>query len=277
MDNFVILSCYLTENRCYKVGKIIKPKGVMVHSTGANNPNLKRYVQPLSKDPDRAMLINRLGVNANKNDWNRSDLDVCVHAFVGKFADGSVGVVQTLPWNRRGWHAGTGSSGKSANDTHISFEICEDALTDHAYFLKAYDQAVKLTATLCMLYDLNPLTDGVVICHSEGANRGIASSHADVMHWFPKHGKTMNDFRRDVANLIEKETTVVTTPNTAPTYQAEPIRKYKTLSDVPEYFRPSIEKIMRKGALQGTGDGEINVSYDFCRTITVLDRLGKLD
>lgn len=36
----------LTNNACYKAGKTIKPKGIMVHSTGANNPNLKRYVGP---------------------------------------------------------------------------------------------------------------------------------------------------------------------------------------------------------------------------------------
>lgn len=36
----------LTNNACYKAGKTITPKGIMVHSTGANNPWLKRYVAP---------------------------------------------------------------------------------------------------------------------------------------------------------------------------------------------------------------------------------------
>ena len=31
---------------CYTAGRKITPKGIMVHSTGANNPNLKRYVGP---------------------------------------------------------------------------------------------------------------------------------------------------------------------------------------------------------------------------------------
>ena len=35
-----------TNSDCYKKGDIIIPKGIMVHSTGANNPNLKRYVGP---------------------------------------------------------------------------------------------------------------------------------------------------------------------------------------------------------------------------------------
>ena len=39
-----LLTCMLTANDCYKTNQWIKPKGVMVHSTGANNPTLKRYV-----------------------------------------------------------------------------------------------------------------------------------------------------------------------------------------------------------------------------------------
>ena len=38
-----LLRCLLTENDCYRAGRTIAPKGIMVHSTGADNPNLKRY------------------------------------------------------------------------------------------------------------------------------------------------------------------------------------------------------------------------------------------
>ena len=58
---------------------------------------------------------------------------------------------------------------------------------------------------LCKEYDLDPLADGVVICHAEGHKRGVASNHADVLHWFPKHGKTMEDFRADVAKEMKGE------------------------------------------------------------------------
>lgn len=52
---------------------------------------------------------------------------------------------------------------------------------------------------------------------------------------------------------------------------------YRTLEDVPGWYKGAVEKAVRSGALQGTGGGEINVSEDLCRTLTVLDRLGKLD
>ena len=52
---------YLTENSCYKSGKKHTVKGIMVHSTGANNPNLKRYV-----GPDDGLL----GLNQYNNHWH---------------------------------------------------------------------------------------------------------------------------------------------------------------------------------------------------------------
>lgn len=174
----------LTQNDCYKAGRKIAVKGIMVHSTGANNPNLRRYI-----GPDDGLL----GPNPNNNHWNQPRPDgqqKCVHAFIGKLKDGSIATYQTLPWDHRGWHAG----GK-ANDTHIGFEICEDNLNDPVYFASVYREAVELCAYLCRQFGL---TEKNIICHSEGAKLGIASSHTDVMHWFPRHGKSMDTFRADV-------------------------------------------------------------------------------
>lgn len=190
----------LVNNDCFKAGVPIVPKGIMVHSTGANNPRLSRYVQPDD---------GRLGSNPNGNHWNQprpGGRQVCVHALIGKLADGSVATYQTLPWDIRGWHSGYANAKSKTNANklgYIGFEICEDGLTDPAYFRAVYREAVELTAYLCLTYHLDPLKDGVVICHAEGHRRGIASNHGDVLHWFPRHGKTMDDFRADVAREMK--------------------------------------------------------------------------
>lgn len=260
-----LIKCLLTENRCYKTKQTITPKGVMVHSTGANNPMLRRYVQPLSYDvpgaydPDRETLLQLLGVNRNANAWNRSNVDACVHAFIGKLDDGSIAVAQTLPWNHRGWHAGDGTSGRSANDTHISFEICEDGLYDYNYFKQTKDIAVELTALLCTDYGLDPMADGVIICHNDGYKRGIASAHSDIYNWWPRHYYTMDDFRAEVKKKMEEDDMIY----------------YETLEDVPKWYKPTIEKLVESGDLQGE-NGKLNISKDMCRIFTVLDRRGKL-
>lgn len=174
----------LSNNACYKAGRTITPKGIMVHSTGANNPYLKRYV-----GPDDGLL----GKNQYGNHWNTATpggRQICVHAFIGKLADGTVATYQTLPWNHRGWHAGG-----SANDSFIGFEICEDGLADAGYFNKVYTEAVELCVYLCKLYGL---TETDIIGHYEGYQKGIASNHGDPKNWFPKHGKSMDTFRAEV-------------------------------------------------------------------------------
>ena len=185
-----IVESILTENRCYTVGTKITPKGLMLHSVGCAQPNASVFVR----------------------NWNTPQIDACVHAFI----DGNDGTVhQTLPWNHRGWHAGD-----SANDTHIGVEMCEPAEIEYTsganftcYNLPAaratakrtYEAAVALFAHLCKEHDLDPLADGVIISHSEGAKRGIASGHADPEHLWNQLGMdyTMDGFRAAVAAAMQ--------------------------------------------------------------------------
>ena len=184
-----IKQCLLTKNDCYKKATKITPKGIVVHSTGANNPNLRRYVQP-----DDGLL----GKNTNNNSWNRSGIDVCVHAFIGKDKNGSVQVYQTLPFDYACWGVGKGKKGSyNYNPTgYIQFEICEDNLKDEAYFNKAFELAAEFCAHLCTKYNLS--IDNVV-SHQEAYKRGYGSNHGDCDHWLKKFNKDMNWFR----NLVQ--------------------------------------------------------------------------
>ena len=176
----------------YKASGRITPKGIMVHSTGANNPELRRYV-----GPDDGLL----GKNLYNNHWNQPmDRKVGMHGFIGKLADGTVATYQTLPWTHRAWHCGG-----AANGTHIGFEICEDGLTSKSYFGKVYQEALEFCAFLCVLHDLDPMKPGVIIGHYEGYKLGLASNHGDPDYWFKKHGKSMNTLRADVHKLMTAE------------------------------------------------------------------------
>ena len=246
--------CLLVNNDCYLRGRTIRPQGVMVHSTGANNPRLSRYVAPND---------GLLGEPSLRH-WNQSGVGACPHAFIGKLADGSVATYQTLPWTMRGWHCGTGTSGISANNTHISFEICEDGLTDASYFQAVYREAVELTAYLCKEYGLDPLADGVVICHAEGYQRGIASNHADVLHWFPKFGKSMDDFRADVARTMEGESDL-----TEEQVRAIAREEYKKIEAeragraASVWAAPYIQQVIDGGIMAESGDGSIARPGDY--------------
>ena len=123
-----------------------------------------------------------------------------------------------LPWDFRGWHCGGG-----ANNTHIGVEMTEPATIKYTgdsnwtetgegestknHVLATYRYAVELFAHLCQQFRLDPLADGVVISHSEGCKRGIASNHGDVEHLWSKFGLTMAQFRKDIKAAMEGSTT----------------------------------------------------------------------
>ena len=219
--------CMQTQSTCYKGTRVQTPVGILWHSTGANNPNLKRYVQPSDDSPTKDQDLAKLGVNTAHNDWNHITRNAGLNAWIGKFADGSVGTVQSMPWDFRPWGCGSGSKG-SCNNGWIQFEICEDGLNDANYFNKIYREACELTAYLCKLYNINPngtvTVNGVkiptVTCHNDAAKLGFAGNHSDINHWFPKFGKNMATARADVAAILnEAGPTPTPTPATSNPYK----------------------------------------------------------
>ena len=204
------IQCIMTTSTCYQRTGRITPVGVLWHCTGANNPEIRRYVQPSDNAADRAELLSLLGRNAYGNDWNHIYLEAGVNAFIGKLADGTVASVQTLPWNYRPWGCGSGRRG-SCNYGWIQFEMAEDSLTNKSYFDKVYKEGCELTAYFCKLYDIDPYgtvnvsgySVPTILCHYDSYTLGMGSGHYDVYNWFEKFGKTMGDVRRDVAALLK--------------------------------------------------------------------------
>lgn len=202
-----IIQSILTKNPCYTSGRKITPKGLMLHSVGCPQPKASVFV----------------------TNWNKASYDrACVHAFI----DANTGdVYQTLPWDHRGWHCGSGSKG-SANNTHIGVEMCEPSsikytggatftctnkATAQAAAKRTYQSAVDLFAQLCQQYNLDPLKDGVIISHKEGHARGLASNHGDPEHLWTQLGLpyTMDTFRAAVKAKLGGATA---TPTPAPAF-----------------------------------------------------------
>ncbi|MBR4868653.1 MAG: N-acetylmuramoyl-L-alanine amidase [Clostridia bacterium] len=177
---------FITKNDCYKAGRTITPKGIMVHSTATPGVMAQSWFSR----------------------WNRADLAVAVHAFV----DDTV-VCQHLPWNHRAWHCAD-----SGNNTHIAFEMCEpsDWKTNKEYFVACYKNAVELAAHLCRIYNL---TVKNIISHKEGHQQGIASNHSDPEHWWSHFGYSMDNFRADVKKALSGNPVTVTVVAATPTLQ----------------------------------------------------------
>lgn len=180
---------YLTNSDCYKAGKKITVKGLMIHSIGCPQP--------------KASVL--------MNNWSKPGANACVHAII----DGNDGTIyQTLPWNHRGWHGGG-----SSNNTHIGVEMCEpstikyttgsnftdsDPAKTKEVVVRTYNAAVELFAYLCKEYKLDPLKD--IVGHAEGHAKCIASNHGDPDHLWKKFGYSMSGFRADVKKAMGTST-----------------------------------------------------------------------
>ena len=204
-----ILQAFQTNNPCYKQGKKNKAIGILVHSTGAVNRNLSRYVDA----PDR------LGKNKYGNHWNKAEADKCVHGFIGYDKDQKVIVAQTLPYDYVCWGSGKGSKG-SYNSTHIQFEICQGSNTDETYYREAVKCAEEYCAYLCKLMGWSA---DCIVSHREAAEAGYASNHGDPDSWMKNFGDNMDQFRARVAALlgegsqVEPEVVPEKAPETVPT------------------------------------------------------------
>ena len=244
-----IIEAFATKNRCYQVAAPLTPRGIMLHSIGCPQPNaavLARYY----------------------NQYQPGGQSVCVHAFAQ--ADGTV--YQTLPWEMHGWHCGG-----SANGTHIGVEmtepdcirylggatfVCSDWERAIAQVTGTYNTAVALFAQLCTQYALDPLEDGVIISHAEGAARGVASAHADPTHLWRQLGRgyTMDGFRADVAEAM----------NENDYKEDDDMIRYTTIDDVPGWARGTVKEMMDAGLISGTGGGDLGLSDDMLRMLYIM-------
>ena len=193
------------------------PAGIIIHSTGANNPNLWRYV-----DAPDICGVNKWGTHWNVPmpiGGNGKPTKICCHAFIGKDKDGEIRAAKILPWTICCWNCGDGAKGSyNYSPAYIQIEICEDGLTDKQYFEQAFGLAVQLCQRLMKNYPTIKAEN--IISHHEAHLRGYASNHADCDHWLAKFGKNMDWFRRLVSG--EKEVRVTAT-GTFPESRADEI------------------------------------------------------
>lgn len=275
---------YATDNGAYRSGRKINPDGCVNHSVGCAQPS--------------ADVFYRL--------MNKRDAGWGVNALIGDFDKGEGRIILTLPYKTRPWGVGSGAKG-SWNNSRIQWEICEpsghtyaggtmigyDVAKNQGYFERMWKMVVAWNVYVAAKLGY---TADMVNDHAESHLAGMGSGHADVGHWWPKHGKSMNALRAEVKTILEgtEQEEIEMTKEEIRAMIDESIKKehekgsYTTLADIPKWYLPSVQKLMEAGILNGydggkdgltatIGDNTIRVDETFCRIITVFDRLGVLD
>lgn len=198
MEKLKVIVAMATKNDCYKQATLAKMGGIIVHSTGANNPYLKRYIDAPKE----------VGVNKFNNTWNNPTSvlgrSVAVHAFIGYDIHNEIRVAQMLPYNIACWGNGSTNNGNCNYNPNarIQFEMCEDDRKSKAYLTAMLDVATQYCAELCQQFGWNPLGTyngaPVIMDHAESYRYHKGGNHGDASYWMNPHGYTMDWFRAEV-------------------------------------------------------------------------------
>lgn len=245
-------------------------------------------------------LVNYTCISPNKNSPRTHAIDrITIHCVVGQCTVETLGNIFAPTSRQASSNYGVGYDGRigmyveekdrswcssSAENDHraITIETASDTFAPYAVTTAAYNALIQLCADICKRNGKTKMVwlgdKDKTLAYTPAPNEMVMTVH----RWFAATacpGDYLLQRQADIANKVNailNPTPAVKPEPTPPKEEEKEMVYYKTINDVPEWYLPTIKKLVDKGALKGTGDG-LNISDDFCRIVVILDRLGKLD
>ena len=187
---------------------------------------------------------------ANNGDTARNNCDyyhrvgslqASAHYFVDEH-----GAMQSVRECDTAWHCGARAywHPECRNGNSIGIEMCSRKRADGSYYIKpeTVANAAALAREIMQRYGID--TEHVVRHYDVTGKRCPMPWVDDPAQW-----TAFKDMLKQNDNDEEDENMV----------------KYKTIDDVPEWYRSEVQELMDAGALKGTGNGAIDISEDVVR------------
>lgn len=262
---------YATKNGAYRAGRTIRVEGCVNHSLGVAQPSVE-------------VMYSRM---------DRTDAGWGVNAILGDFHTGEGRIILCMPYDRRPWGVGSGTRG-SWNNSRIQWEVCEpaghtyaggtmvgyDVAKNQGYFDRMWKLLVAWNVFVAVELGYTAAT---INDHAESYRAGMGSNHADLGQWLPKHGKSMNDLRHEVQAILDQKEEEDMSEDQVRRIVAQelerllpPRRVYHTISELPQWARPSAEALLAAGILQGDQTGQLQLTDDDLKWVSALARLLEL-
>lgn len=187
-------------------------------------------------------LQNAKYFNTHKN------VNASAHYFVGNKTENGA-IYRCVKEEDTAWHVGANKyyHPTCRNANSIGIEMCCHLDENENWYIDevTYEKAAELGKDIMMRYNI-PMEN--VLRHYDVTHKQCPKPLIDEAKWA--------DFKKRLEDDMVY---------------------YRTINDIPESYRPSIQKLVDSGYLKGYGYGVLSVSEDFCRIITILDRIGVLD
>ena len=169
-------------------------------------------------------------------------LQASAHYFVDEY-----GAMQSVHEDDTAWHCGARAywHPECRNGNSIGIEMCSRKRADGSYYIKpeTVANAAALAREIMQRYGID--TDHVLRHYDVTGKRCPMPWVDDPAQWTAFLAMLTPEHQND-----EEEENMV---------------KYKTIDDVPEWYRSEVQELMDAGALKGTGNGAIDISEDVVR------------
>ena len=181
------------------------------------------------------------------------------------------------------------TSGSRENDTRsIGIEVSNDVNGEPwSIGKKAYNACVELCVDICLRYGIrlwwNPdKKTGSLTCH-----RWFQPTACPGDWFYDRIPQFISEVNSKVDNIIkqidalnkrvnELEERVLELEDKVAVVDERTEVKYRTIKEVPDWARPTIQKLINKGYLKGQ-DGNLALTYELVRELVINDRAGVFD
>ena len=165
--------------------------------------------------------------------------------------------------------------GQCTNSNSISIELCDEVRNGKIDFSPAtIENAVELTKVLMKKYnvDINR-----VIRHFDVTGKTCPLPFVDNAKW--KEFKNMITGSGDLTMSQYKELNnkIETLVKIVERLEKSTEKVYNYTMEIPEWGRPTIQKLLDKGLYKGASESDLNLPENLLRTLVINDRAGLYD
>lgn len=213
----------------------------------------------------------------NSNYFANNIIKASAHYFV----DGD-SITQSVPDDYVAWSVGgskysncnkTGGGklyGQCTNYNSISIELCDEVKNGKSDFSVAtIENAVELTKLLIKKYNVDISR---VIRHFDVTGKPCPLPFVDNAKWkeFKNIITESEDLTMSQYNELKKEIDTLKAENKVLKEAIGTI--YKTADEIPDYYKPTIQPMIDKGVIKGTGNNNLNLPELIVRTLVFVKR-----
>ena len=304
-----IIEAYATQNRCYQIGTPLKPRGIMLHSIGVPQPNAAVMAQNYNRyRPNGQSVCVHAFVQRDGTVYQTLPWTVQAWHCGGSANSTHIGVEMTEPASIV--YTGHGAEWRDLNpeatEAHVRgtyaaavqlfAQLCArfalNPLADGVIISHAEGRMRGVAsphADPAHLWNAFGLTMDMFRRDVYNAMRGIANNDnyegEENMTRYHSIGEMPSYYRDEAAQLVNSG--ALQGDNGVLDVSEDMIRgaiigmrytearnpRYYSIDDVPSWAREETQRLIDRGALQGDGKHELNVTYDALQAMIVCQRM----